>query len=335
MSTEGSKIAENSRKVFLTINATIGAPDGMELPLSKTYFAFTLKDLPAEEKIREDINGMFGKLMELRKAPVADSYSGPALLSGAVSSLFFHEIVGHRVEASKLKNKNDSQTLKEKIGSPILPKELSLVSDPTLKQFQGFFLSGYYNYDDEGIKSRRVVVIDKGTLLNFLCCRTPVEGFLKSNGHGRATTGFHPVSRPSNLILISEKMGTSDGLKKQFIEQIKEQNLTFGYFFAEAIPGVNLSGRLAPDAFTIVPTEVYRVYADGRPDELVRGISIAGTPLSVFSGISSAGGEYGTFSTISNGESGGIAVTSVCPMVLINKIELQKRDSGAARNLAR
>ena len=39
------------------------------------------------------------------------------------------------------------------------------------------------------------------------------------------------------------------------------------------------TGRGQPQAFQVEPLVVYKVFADGRPDELVRGVDIVGTPL--------------------------------------------------------
>jgi len=43
--------------------------------------------------------------------------------------------------------------------------------------------------------------------------------------------------------------------------------------------GFTFTGRGQPQAFQVLPLVVYKVFADGRPDELVRGVDIVGTPL--------------------------------------------------------
>lgn len=325
VSTEGTKIAENRNYIELTITCTGIAPDGMDLPLYKSYFARDLKSLPADEVILAEVKEMISKIGALRKSPVVDSYSGPALLSGSSTGVFFHEIFGHRIEASRMKTVDDAQTYKKKVGEQILNPNLSVLFDPTLSEYRNYVLSGSYKYDDEGVLGKRTVVVDKGILKNFLAGRTPIEGILQSNGHGRAMEGMGPVSRQSNLILESEKFYTEKELRDLFIAELKKQNIGYGYYFKEVTGGFTMTNRVNPNAFNVTPNEVYRVYADGRPDELVRGVNLVGTPLSMFSEVEAVGGEYGLFSGYCGAESGRVPVASVCPMMFIKKIELQKK----------
>lgn len=68
----------------------------VELPLNLSYFAYDPADLPANDKIIADAKEMVKTLEALRVAPVVDPYTGPALLSGPASGVFFHEIFGHQ-----------------------------------------------------------------------------------------------------------------------------------------------------------------------------------------------------------------------------------------------
>lgn len=325
ISSSGSKIAENHPEIYLSISGYTLADDGMEMPLYKSYFVTDLKDLPKDETVQADVRELIKKLEALRIAPVVEPYSGPALLSGAATGVFFHEIFGHRVEASRMKSETDAQTFKNKVGQQVLNTNLSVIFDPTITNNRGFILNGSYKYDDEGVKSKKVTVVNKGILTDFLTCRTPINGFLKSNGHGRAQTGLNPVSRQSNLFVETEKLYSEPELRKLFIDELKKQNLSFGFYFKEVSGGFTMTGRIQPNAFNITPLEVYKVYTDGKPDELVRGINLVGTPLAMFAEIEAVGGNYGLFSGTCGAESGGVPVSSICPMMFVKKIEIQKK----------
>lgn len=324
VSSAGSKIAENHPQIKLSISGYTLADDGMEMSLYKSYFVTDLKDLPKDETVLEDVNALIKKLEALRIAPVVEPYSGPAMLSGSATGVFFHEIFGHRIEASRMKSEDDAQTFKKKVGQQVLNKNLSVIFDPTISTYKGFILNGSYKYDDEGIKSRKVTVVTKGILTEFLCGRTPIDGFPKSNGHGRGQTGMNPVSRQSNLFVESDQNLSEADLRKLFVEELKKQNLEFGFYFKEVSGGFTQTGRIMPNAFNVTPLEVYKVYVDGKPDELVRGINLVGTPLAMFFEIEAVGGEYGVFNGTCGAESGGVPVASVCPMMFIKKIEIQK-----------
>jgi TldD protein len=325
ISTEGSTITENRIGTRMFINGVIKSEDGMELPLYKSYFAYNPDNLPSDESIIKDVNEMVTKLKALQKAPVVDPYSGPAILSGRASGVFFHEIFGHRVEGHRQKGEGEGQTFKKKVGEPILPEAMSVIFDPTVKSHRNIDLNGYYVYDDEGIKGEKVAIVDKGILKNFLMSRSPIDKFPSSNGHGRAQSGYKPVSRQSNLIVNTTEPLTREQMREKLIEECKAQGIQYGYLFEDITGGFTLTGRNIPNSFNVMPTEVYRVFVDGRPDELVRGVDLVGTPLAMFSQIAYAGDDYEVFNGTCGAESGGVPVSSASPSIFVKRIEMQKK----------
>ncbi|HEY4789456.1 MAG TPA: TldD/PmbA family protein [Bacteroidales bacterium] len=333
VSSSGDKIAQNSTATNLGFNGTIKAKDGMEMPLVKTYFAFKPEGLPSDESISNDVNNLVNDLVALKKAPVADPYTGPALLSGRAAGVFFHEIFGHRIEGQRMKNETDAQTFKKKVNEQVLLPTLDVYSDPEQTKFGNQDLTGYYIYDDQGEKGQKVSIVENGILKNFLMSRTPINGFLKSNGHGRAMYGMQPASRQSNLIVETTDTKTEDEMKKELIRLAREQNKPYGYLFDEVVGGFTTTGRYSPNAFNVTPTMVYRIYTDGRPDELVRGVNLIGTPLSMFSQIVQAGGKTEVFNGVCGAESGSVPVSAVSPMLLVKQIETQKKAKSFERSI--
>ncbi len=325
VSSEGSSVVQNLTYANVMVSAAIRAADGDVAPLYLSYFAHTPEGLPAESVIRGDIDNMLKKLEQLKNAPLAEPYSGPAILSGASAGVFFHEIFGHRVEGHRLRNDDDSQTFKAQVESRVLPKGFDIYSDPTAKVYEGKSLNGSYTYDDEGVKARKVQVVKDGILKNFLMSRIPLEEFANSNGHGRASAGMTPVSRQSNLLVEESKTVSTADLRKMLIKECRKQGKSYGYLFQEVTGGYTNTDRYTPNAFNVDPVEVYRVYTDGRPDELVRGVALIGTPLSMFAEIEAAGGEKEIFTGICGAESGGVPVSAVAPSVFVRRIETQKK----------
>ena len=333
VSSNGDKIAQNSMNTNLGISGIIKAKDGMEMPLIETYFAFKPEGLPSNEVVLKDVNKMVGDLTALKKAPVADPYTGPALLSGRAAGVFFHEIFGHRVEGQRMKYESDAQTFKKKVNDQVLLPSLSVYCDPGLTSFENQDLAGCYAYDDQGMKGQKVSIVENGILKNFLMSRTPINGFLKSNGHGRAMYGMQPASRQSNLMVETKQPQPVDEMRKTLIKLAKEQNKPYGYLFDEVVGGFTSTGRYSPNAFNVTPTLVYRVYADGRPDELVRGVNLIGTPLSMFSQIVQAGGRSEIFNGVCGAESGNVPVSAISPMLLVTQIETQKKAKSMERSI--
>ncbi len=330
VNSDGSVIRMSSPLYRLIIAASSKADDGMELPLHETYLAFEPEGLPDDATVMKDVGRMVQNLLALRQAPLAEPYTGPAILSGRASAVFFHEIFGHRVEGQRQKNEGEAQTFKKKINQPILPDFLSVYSDPTQRQAAKTELVGYYLYDDEGVKARRVTVVDKGVLRNFLMSRTPIEGFEHSNGHGRRQQGFRVVARQSNLLVEASQQVRREELKRELIEQVKAAHQPYGLRFDDIEGGFTFTQRVLPNAFNVRPTLVYRVYPDGR-EELVRGVDLIGTPLIAFSKIVAADDEVKVFNGICGAESGWVPVAAVAPGLLISQIEVQRKEKSQER----
>ena len=325
VSTEGSEVVQNQTYCYLFVSGSVRADDGDILPLTKSYYATSPLALPSDEVIAQDVSELMRKLRLLKKAPLAEPYSGPAILHSQSAGVFFHEIFGHRVEGHRLRSETDGQTFKEKINEQVLPKSLDVIFDPTLAKYEGKQLNGFYQYDDEGVKGQRVKAVEKGILKNFLMSRSPLENFATSNGHGRGSIGMDPVSRQSNLIVENSKPVKMDDLRKMLIKECIKQDKKYGYFFREVIGGFTTTDRYNPNAFNIFPTEVYRVYVDGRPDELVRGVDLIGTPLSMFAEITAAGDTKDVFIGFCGAESGSVPVSAIAPSLFVRRIETQKK----------
>jgi TldD protein len=330
VNSDGSRIQISSPFYRVIISATAKADDGMELPLHQTYMSFRPNGLPDDATILKDVNQMIETLLALVKAPVADPYTGPAILSGRSSAVFFHEIFGHRIEGQRQKSEDEAQTFKKRVNQSVLPDFLSVYSDPTLKALGSTELVGYYPYDDEGVKARRVTVVDKGILKNFLMSRAPIEGFDRSNGHGRRQQGFKVVARQSNLEVESSQHVSRAELKKLLIEQIKAANKPYGLFFDDIEGGFTFTQRILPNAFNVRPTVVYRVYPDGK-EELVRGVDLIGTPLIAFSKIVAADDQVAVFNGVCGAESGWVPVSASAPGLLISQIEVQRKEKSQER----
>ncbi|MCX6236029.1 MAG: TldD/PmbA family protein [Bacteroidia bacterium] len=331
VSSEGDKIAQNSTFVRAGFSGTIKAKDGMEMPLYESYFAFKPEDLPTDEMMTKDINDLVINLVKLKTAPVAEPYSGPALLTGRAAGVFFHEIFGHRVEGQRMKNEDDAQTFKKKVDEQVLPAALSVYCDPQIKTYENMELSGSYVYDDQGSKGQRVDVVKDGILKDFLMSRTPINNFPKSNGHGRAMSGMQPAARQSNLIVETSQPKTNEELRAELIKLAKEQNKPYGYLFDDVVGGFTMTGRFIPNAFNVTPVLVYKVFTDGKPDEIVRGVDLVGTPLAIFSQIDQAGGKVETFNGYCGAESGSVPVACVAPVVVLKLIETQKKSKSQER----
>src|SRR5579859_7369910 len=313
VSSEGSAIETPSATTRLIMEAQTRADDGMELLRVETFQAPSASGLPAESDLAARIAKMADDLKALKNAPVAEPYDGPALLSGRAAAVFFHEVLGHRLEGHRQRDEEEGQTFTKKVGQEVLPKFLSVADDPTTHELAGVKLAGAYDYDNEGSPAQHVDVIKDGILKNFLMSRMPIKNFSVSNGHGRNQPGLMPTGRQGNLIVTSTQTVPDSQMRQKLIDEVKKQNKPYGLYFDDIQGGFTLTTRSLPQAFQVLPVIVYKVYADGRPDELVRGVDIVGTPLAALTRILLTGDKQHVFNGICGAESGQVPVSAAAP----------------------
>ena len=331
VSSEGSRLQFGQVRYRLELFIQGKAPDGMDI---NRYYNFDWTDpalAPDDKTVLAQCAVLQKELEGLIKAPLVEPFAGPAMLTGRAAAVFFHEVFGHRDEGFRQKDINEGQTFARKVGEQILPSFLSIVDDPTEAKLGSNVLLGYYPFDDEGTAAQRVTLVDKGVLRNFEMSRQPLIGFLNSNGHGRRQVGLPPVSRQGNLIVESTHQVTNDELRKMLIEEVRRQGKPFGLLIDDIAGGFTFTGRGQPQAFQVQPLVVYKVYTDNRPDELVRGVDIVGTPLVSLTKIIATGDKTEVFNGYCGAESGSVPVAAAAPAMLISEMEVQKKQTSTER----
>ena len=322
---EGTMLLHGRTHWRLSIYAATTAEDGMELRKYKSFDARVPGHLPGDKTVEAAIRKVIEDLLALRNAPLMDPYTGPAILSGEASAVFFHEIFGHRIEGHRQKSEEEGQTFTKKLNQDVLPGFLSVYDDPTIKVYENEDLNGHYLFDDEGVEAQRANLVQNGILKGFLMSRSPIKGFPKSNGHGRGQAGLRPVSRQGVLVVEASQPVSEEKLRQRLLEECKAQGKEYGLLFADVTGGFTNTRRYRPEAFNVTPIMVYKIYVDGKPDELVRGVNLIGTPLTSFSKILAAGDKPGVFNGYCGAESGRVPASAISPPLLTAQIEVQKK----------
>ncbi len=323
VNSEGTKIKVSHPYFRLIISASTKADDGMVLSKSLTFEGTSQESLLQDTQIVTEVQTLIADLKVLREAPLAEPYTGPAILYGRATGVFFHEVLGHRLEGHRLKDDDDGQTFLKAVNTQILPESISVVFDPTVKQFGDIPLLGTYKYDNQGVKGRRVVIVDRGVLKGFLMSRRPLEGFPTSNGHGRKNAGYLAIARQSNMFVEVEDPVSYETLKTMLIERVTQEDKPYGLIFHDIQGGFTTTGRTIPNAFNVTPVLVYKIYPDGKT-EVIRGADLIGTPLTTFSRVEQGADDYAVFNGMCGAESGWVPVSTVAPSLLVSQIEVQK-----------
>jgi TldD protein len=344
LNSEGFRHRVGEIGIGMIVIASAQADDGMKMSDYEVFVGRSEKELPPEDAIEKGARTLAERLTKLSKAPVAEEYRGPVLLEGQAASEFFaqtlapslgnaHETVGEdNPMTSAMSNGGaGANLLKEKVGKKILPAFITVVDDPTARDFGGTSLVGGYEIDDDGVKAEKVTLVDKGTLKTFCMGRIPARAVKKSNGHGKAGAG-----RTSNLFILSDAPKKPEELRARIFELAKDEDLKSVYV-VRRISNM-LSSVLNPQSLIAVmmgrmmgggegvsllpPVMVYRVsVADGK-EELIRGATFGKMTLRALRDIDCAGDNAKAYPMMQGGsqELGSL----VTPSVLLKEIELAK-----------
>lgn len=331
VNTDGTRLQHGRGFGRVVVSARGKAPDGANVASGETLETADPAHMPSLDKVKDAIERVGKEVDALTRAAQVEPIVGPAILSGSAAGVFFHEIFGHRVEGHRQKDETEGQTFTKSIGTPVLPDFLSVIFDPTQQKANGVDLNGWYRFDDEGVVADRVAVVEKGILRTFLMSRSPIRDAPASNGHGRRQPGREVVSRQSNLFVESSKSVPEAQLRSLLVDEIKRQGKPHGLYFQRVTGGYTTTGRQGLQAYTVMPLVVYRVYPDGRPDELVRGVDIVGTPLASFAKIIATSDTLDVFNGYCGAESGDVPVSAISPAILVSEIEVQKKDRSQDR----
>jgi predicted Zn-dependent protease len=328
VNSEGTRVQTGEAHYRVTISAATRAEDGMSLTRYESFDASKPDRLPPESQVIQTIDQVISDVEALRRSPLAEPYVGPALLLGRAAGVFMHETLGHRAEGDRQKDDEEGQTFAKKLGKEVLPTFLSVYDDPTAERLLDTDLNGLYLFDDEGAKARRANIIEEGVFREFLRSRVPVRGVAESNGHGRRSAGRAVEARQGNLIVQPLRSIPIMALRQQLIQEARAQKKAYALLFKDIQGGYTQTSRASTQGFKVMPVLVYRVWTDGRPDELIRGVDIIGTPLTALSSITAAGDDYATFNGYCGSDSGWVPVSAVSPSLLFGRIEVGLREKG-------
>lgn len=328
VTSDGGEIVDNDRNYAICLSLKISKSEGQNKILNKWYRAKCLNELPTKKMMMKDADEMLRILNGLCVAPEFESYEGPILLGGKAACVFMHEIIGHHLESGYRGG------VFKTIGTQIFPDFVQITDDPTTVDYRGISLMGHYKYDDEGIPAQAVTCINNGVLQSMLTCRTPFYAGSVSNGHGRGVFNGDANARQSNFFVSTSKPVSESRIRKMFVKELKRQNLEYGIYIPELEGGsngwdsansllwktLNKTLSLYGD-FYVQFSYAYKVYADGRPDELVNGAQVYSFREAVYKAITAMGAESEVFNGICSSSSGSVPVSLIAPKTLFKCVK--------------
>ncbi|HXN94298.1 MAG TPA: metallopeptidase TldD-related protein [Candidatus Acidoferrales bacterium] len=314
VNSEGTVTRCGKTTYSVQLNGSAQAADGMRLSRSPAFMVARPEELPTRDALMGEAKKMLETVVALRQAPIVEEeYRGPVLFAAdaaddIVSSLIGQNLLGQKPQLGKPNRTTGAFATSYK--TRVLPNFLSVVDDPTLKDFQGKSLVGSYAVDSEGVKAQAVNTIENGMLANYLVGRQPIRDFPTSNGHGRAGPGSFPGPSLGVLVVKSSDAQAPDELKKKVIQMVKEQGKEYGYRVETLGPGN-------------APRLLYRVYAKDGHEELVRGAVFNELDIRAIRNDLIAVGD----DPLVSNRAGAAPTTIISPSLLFGELEVKRADT--------
>ena len=313
VNSEGTVTRTGKKLYSVQLNSTAQAADGMRLSRNPFWMVAKAEELPTRDKLIAESKKMLDTVVALRQAPIVEEeYRGPVLFApdaadDVVASLVGANVLGRKPQLGRPNRTTGAFATSYK--TRVLPNFMTVIDDPTLKDFDGKSLVGNYDVDDDGVKAQPVTLVENGTLINYLVGRQPIRDFPASNGHGRAGAGTFPAPNLGVLVVKSSDTQSPEALKQRVIKMITEQGKPYGYRVETLGPGNT-------------PRLLYRIYPDGH-EELVRGAVFNELDVRALrSDLTSVGNDP----MVSN-RAGGIATTVISPSLLFDELEVKRADT--------
>jgi predicted Zn-dependent protease len=325
VNSEGTKIASNYSRYEIIITAIVADRSGRILELSNAFHVLSPEDVPSLDELTRSAEDLVKNSLELRIAPIQEPGIFPVILDQVNHGVLWHEAIGHSLEGHRVgpddeegavKEVSKSETFKGKIGKMVAPEFISVFDDPTIPG-----LDGSYEYDREGVKSRRVALIKNGVLKNYLTTRdTAAKLGKKSNGHARCSGVNEITPRMSNLVIKSENQYPVEQLKEMLIRECEKQRKDYGLIFKDTIGGVTLTEE---SYFNVFPRYVLQMDKHGNIKR-VRGVYQIGTPYTILANIIATSDDMQVMRGTCGAESGKVPSTETAPHALINSVEIAR-----------
>ena len=296
------------------LNSSTQAADGMRVSRSPAFMVARPEELPTRDVLMGEAKKMLDTVVALRQAPIVEEeYRGPVLFApdaadDIVASLIGQNVLGQKPQLGKPNRTTGAFATSYK--TRVLPNFLSVMDDPTLKDFRGKSLVGNYAVDSEGVKAQAVNAIENGMLANYLIGRQPIRDFPASNGHGRAAPGSLPGPNLGVLLVKSSEAQSAEELKKKVVQMVTDQGKAYGYRVETLGPGNS-------------PRLLYRVYAKDGHEELVRGAVFNQLDIRALRSDLIA---VGNDPLVSN-RAGGAPTTIISPSLLFDELEVKRADT--------
>jgi len=277
VTSEGTKIFRGSS--YLMLRVLVFAREEEKISMCYENIGSTGGfELFEEQPVEKCAEKAAERAVAMLKAKPAPSGRFTIIADPLLTGTFAHEAVGHACEGDAVIA--GESILKDKLGQMIGSQDVSIYDDSSLPQSWGSS-----KYDDEGVITKKRLLIDHGILRAFILNREAAAKLeLEPNGGARAQSyAFRPLVRMSSTYISS-----GDYEFEELVEDTKHGLYLRGTRGGQVNPAVGSFQFNAEDAFMIENGEVTAPISDvslsGLTLEILKNIDAVGKDLTLHVG---------------------------------------------------
>ncbi|MBK7029294.1 MAG: hypothetical protein IPH45_08775 [Bacteroidales bacterium] len=251
--TEGTVLHHPYTSFSINLSANCFDVNGSTLIESIGFNGLTMNELPGEDELVQACQLIKTRLLNNRiPDTIPEDYSGPVLYEGVSSADYFRKYFfegTNTLIASRevFSNENRTQAVKQndsdeqKYNKRIFSKDLTVMDCPSLKNFKGTPLYGYYTMDAEGITPPdTLLLVENGVLKNMLNNRIPTPNQQVPNGHSRfGGLSVNDQVAPGVLVVNAKNGKSKEELRKMLLEEAEDRNLEYAMIVRPLFIGKN------------------------------------------------------------------------------------------------
>lgn len=238
-----------------------------------------LEQIINENKIQQSAKEIALKASQLTLAKPAKEENATVVMNPDFVALLAHEILGHPSEADRVLGKEMAWAggawWKNKLGEKIGSENLNVFDDPTIKESLG-----WYQFDDEGVETKKTTLVEKGVLKNHMQNRETAQIFNSApTGNMRATNyRFMPLIR-----MACTCIGNGDWNVPEMIKDVKH-----GYLISNMkIPSIDMKRYNWS-----ISCQYAQKIENGEITDLLRDVIVMGTAPKFFESIDACGNDF-------------------------------------------
>ena len=270
VSSEGAEIVVEGVRTYLRVYATAGEA-GKLSPAYEAIGGVKGFEIYRGEEPFQLAKTVAERAIGLLKASLPKGGLSTVVLDNKLLALIVHEAFGHCAEADLVIS---GDILTGKIGQKVASELVTIVDDPEPPN-----ANGWTPYDDEGVKARKVFIVEKGVLKEYMQSReTAAVLGMEPTGNARAQDySFVPIVRMRNTYMMP-----GDWDPEEIIRETRE-----GFYLKGAFGGqADANGD-----FMFSVQEAWRI-ENGEIKEPYRGVTVSGNAIEVLKSVDAVGKDF-------------------------------------------